>query len=41
MAGRRAHYSTILLALFALVSVVLALAAVNGLLDPVVEILSR
>ena len=41
MVGRRLHPSTVLLALFAVVSVVLALAAVNGLLDPVVELLGR
>lgn len=41
MVGRRFHRSTILLALFAMVSVLLALAAVDGLLDPVVELLGR
>lgn len=41
MFGYRSHRSTILLALFAVLSVVLALAAFNGVLDPVVELLTR
>lgn len=41
MLGRRTHRSTILLARFALLSVVLAIAALNGLFDPVVELLTR
>lgn len=41
MFGYRRHRSTILLALFALLSVVLAVAALNGVLDPIVELLTR
>lgn len=41
MGGRPFHHSTILLALFALLSVALAVAALNGLLDPIVEILNQ
>lgn len=41
MVGRGVHLSTVLLATFALLSVVLALAALGGHLDPIVELLTR